>query len=297
MGNGQRSDASLSVPILCNFGAVAKAPESEEKIKEIKVDEKTKKADGDDSAADLEAKQRDAMINWLGKKLKGAEQRAAFEAFGAALLERYPKNLALQLLELDVLDDGKGDGKATIERADRIIAAQDIEEIAAFFGLKTGEKKGAEYEALLKTMKENKSGVVTALKAKVNALWRRMCRDGDGDGEVDVTVDAFWATPSEAEMAAFESEFAALSEWVDVKKLKAELFELRAWRFAHRGMVDKAMGLVEERIKEEQPTPQKLIKFKAELMRRKLPAQECAFLVAQMSNDLYKRFPAAYRIF
>ena len=64
--------------------------------------------------------------------------------------------------------------------------------------------------------------------AKVKALWRRQCRDGDG--AVDVTADAFWATADEAEMVRFEEALGALSEWVDVekdKKMKSELFELR----------------------------------------------------------------------
>ena len=180
--NGQRSDASLSVPIHCNFGAAAKAPESAEKLDCIKHDANAD-ADADADGDDLESTQRDAVTGWISKKLCGAEQRAAFEALGGAMLERWPKHLALQLLE--VLDKATGNGTATLERAERIVAAQDVEAIASFFGKKAAaERTGGDYEALLKAMKAKKPGVVEALKAKVKSLWRRQCR-GDDDNVAD----------------------------------------------------------------------------------------------------------------
>ena len=127
--NGVRGDASLCVPIVCALANSAKAAESRAKLSEVKEEKKEQ-----DDTASLEEKQRDATMEWMAKKLKGAEQQKAMELFGAELLEKYPRHLPLLLLRLEMAQREKGATKEVVEMADDIVATVDVQEMAAFFG-------------------------------------------------------------------------------------------------------------------------------------------------------------------
>ena len=166
--NGQRGWASLAIPIRCSFGATAncKAPESRDKIAEIKEE----KEDKESKEEEIEEKQRGCTIDWIHKKLKGDEQKKAFQVFGRALLERYPEHLPLLTLKLEIYEDTKD----VVEIAEDILTKMDLNEMAAFFGKKSANKNGVEYKNKNKKLKEQRSAVIEALKAKLKALRKRL---------------------------------------------------------------------------------------------------------------------------
>merc|ERR1719300_234898 len=66
-----------------------------------------------------------------------------------------------------------------METADEILGSIDMQEMAAFFGKKVKDKKSAEN----KKFKEQKSAVIDALRAKLNALKQELSVDKDAEDE------------------------------------------------------------------------------------------------------------------
>merc|ERR1712154_402692 len=75
--NGQKGSASLCVPIICNILNPSKSAESRKKLPAIKDDKKEESEDkeDDDKKLSIEEMQRDAMIDWIKKKIKEKDQQ------------------------------------------------------------------------------------------------------------------------------------------------------------------------------------------------------------------------------
>jgi len=138
--NGQRGNASLCIPIMCSLANVAKAAESKDKLPEIKKDKEEKEKEDKEEELSMEEKQRDAMIDWIGKKIKDQkEQKQAFAKYGEELLKQYGKHLPLLLLKMDILGkDKEVSPKEMMNIADDILKTVNLDEIAAFFWKESG---------------------------------------------------------------------------------------------------------------------------------------------------------------
>ena len=294
--NGQRGSASLTVPIVCAMANTPKAPESKDKVPEIKEEEQKKEEES------VEDKQRDAMIDWMNKKLKGTEQEKAFGLFGLKLLEKYPQHLPLLLLKLEVTQRKKEAAKEVMEIADDIIGTVDMQEMAAFFGVKSKAKD--KKSGKNKKFKEQKNAVIDALRAKLNVIQRQLsidkdAEDADGDKAAKDVITDFVKVPKE-DLTDFEQVYEALGEWVDVEKDK-KCFELNVWYHLQRGLVAKVLAMINEKIaantKDEKAAVKDHLEMKKKLYSKFLPKKDFGILVDQIELDIAKQFPAEYRLF
>jgi len=303
--NGQRGSASATVPIVCGIASHPKGAESRDKLPEIKEEEK--KDESQSESAPLEEKRRDALIDWINKKLKGTEQQKAFELFGGELTEKYPHHLPLLLLKLEIAQNAKEGTKRVMEAADEILDSIDLQEMAAFFGKKVKDKKSEKN----KKYKEQKNAVIDALRAKLCAMKDDLSAvkgaakvNGDSGGS-GATGGAKQLLPGRARvpkenLKAFEAVYEALGEWVDVEKDK-KCFEVNVWYHLQRGLVAKVLAMINEKMsanaKDDKAPNKEHLEMKSKLFRECLPTQQFAFLVDQIRMDLAKKFPAEYRPF
>ena len=293
--NGQRGNASLCIPIVCAVSKTAKAAESKDKLPDIKDDEKKK--DEDEDALSMEEKQRDAMIDWIGKKIKDqTEQKKAFESFGEELLKKYGDHLPLLLLKLDIFAKDKDvSPKEVISIADEILSKVNLDEIAAFFGKKAADKQDKEYVKNNKKYKEQKAAVIDALKAKLNAVKAQLI-GADNKKKVDLISD--FVEVSKDDLKEFEKVYKALGEWIDVEKDK-KCFDLVIFYNLQKGLVSKVLTMINDKIsanaKDDKAVSRDQVEMKVKLYKKYLP--QFSFLTEQIELDLFKKFPKQYRAF
>ena len=303
--NGQRGIASLCIPIMCGIGNTAKPPESRQKLPEIKDDEEEEKPS-------LEEKQRDAMIDWINKKLKGDEREKAFETVGKDLLNKYSDYLPLLNLKLDIYKDGDNT-KLVKEIADEIISKIDKNELLAFLGKKVVDKTDPEYKKNNKKYKEQKSSIIDALKAKLNAAKKDLSGKKGGDYSEEKKDEDKTTTKKQGgdaildlvrvpkdDLKEFSDIYKELGEWTDPEKDK-KLFDVNLWYNLQKGLISKALAMINDKIagnaKEDKAVNKDEIEMKIKLYKKYLPSQLFGFLVEQYQLDLFKKFPNQYRPF
>lgn len=302
--NGIRGVASLCIPIALTFGNTAKAADTKAKLPEIKDDGDNK----DDEKKSMEEKQRDAMIDWINKKLKNNDEKIeAFETFCKDLLDKYPDYLPLLNLKLDIYKDNENI-KLVIDIADEILSKINTNELAAFFGKKVNDKNDKEYKKQLKKYKEQKSSVIDALKAKLNAIKRQLSvvkkedddeKGGDNKAKADPITD-FVRIPKD-DLKEFEDIYKQLSEWIDIEKNKKDLFDVNLFYNLQKGLISKVLTMINDKIssnnKDDKAINKDQIEMKIKLYKKYLPIKEFSFLIEQYELDLYKQFPNQYRLF
>eukprot|EP00485_Elphidium_margaritaceum_P018740 CAMPEP_0202729586 /NCGR_PEP_ID=MMETSP1385-20130828/186208_1 /ASSEMBLY_ACC=CAM_ASM_000861 /TAXON_ID=933848 /ORGANISM="Elphidium margaritaceum" /LENGTH=1403 /DNA_ID=CAMNT_0049395853 /DNA_START=43 /DNA_END=4254 /DNA_ORIENTATION=+ len=295
--NGQRGSASLCIAITCNLIQEAKAAESRDKLPEIKSDDAAAEDADEDKKLSMEEKQRDAMVDWMSKKLKGDERKKAFEMFGDDLLLKYD-SLPLWMLKLDIYkDDGEADQVMAI--VDAILKQIDTTELAAFFGKKVVDKTDEKYKKESKKYKEQKTAVIEALRVKLATI-KKGISSKSGDGVKDAILD--FKRVSKEDLAPFEAVYKELAQWNDAEKDK-KMFDLNLWYNLQKGLIAKALAMVNEKIngngngKEDKAVSKEQVEMKVKLYETFLPKQQWSFLTEQYALDIYKKYPADFTAF
>jgi len=247
----------------------------------------------------MDEKQRDAMIDWIGKKIKDQkEQKQAFAKYGEELLSKYGDHLPLLLLKMDILSKDKDmSPKDIINIADVILSKVNLDAIAAFFGKKVLDKKDKEFVKKNKTFKEQKAAVIDALRMKLIAIKDQLV-GGDADKKKKLDLISDFVQVSKDDLKEFDAAYKALSEWIDVEKDK-KCFELCVWYNLQKGLVSKVMTMIADKIgtnaKEDKAALRDHVEMKVKVYKKYLP--QFAFLVDQIELDLAKKFPKQYRTF
>merc|ERR1711879_802884 len=124
-------------------------------------------------------------------------------------------------------------------------------------------------------------------------------KDAEDNKSEKALIADFVKVPKE-DLKKFQAVYEALGEWVDVEKEK-KCFELNLWYSLQRGLVAKALAMLNDRIKansnDEKAPSKELMQMKRSLYSKFLPQSSFGFVVEQMTLDIAKKFPKEYRLF
>jgi tripeptidyl-peptidase-2 len=216
-----------------------------------KKEPKAKDEEPEDERGELEKLAedvRDLKVERL-EKLMGDEQTEEFEALAAEILSEWPGHLPVLVAQLKRVDQdkGKGDAQMIVAAAERVIAEIDTLELAAHFGVGVDEDDPAA-KKLREEMKETREALREVLFRKARALCE-VARENEGD---------------EAAREAFETAFTDLERWGDPKS--DEVFDLKLGREKLRGRLGVALGMLTERIEDEEKPDRDLLERRIALL-------------------------------
>ena len=278
--NGKKYPCSYSVPIICNLSKKLKEPKTDDKIPEIKDEDKS------DEETKVSDKHRDALISFV-KKLKGKEQIKGFELIKTELYKKYPKHLPLLLLEVNALysdeDNLKNNIAKIIGLTDNLLKLIDQTEILSHTGKKFHDPNN---DKLKKTIKTNKEILIEALILKLSCIKY-------------IIVNNLLNDTNEAnELDKFESVLNNLKEFINIDKHKNDkLFKLRIFYLTKVKKFGEALKILNDKLNDDSKGLSKdLFKMKIDILKDNFN-DELRFYIEQLMMKKLVEFPPSFDMF